>query len=88
MRCTTKGLFFIFISSHVKNTLHLSFSPKIPYLGHKIIFRAFSVDLEKSNFFDLENFDLSKLTENALKMILRSKWGIFGEKQRYSVFLK
>ena len=36
----------------------------------------------------MENFDFSKLTENALKMILRHKWGILGENQRYSVFLK
>ena len=36
----------------------------------------------------MENFDFSKSTENALKMILRHKWGILGENQRYSVFLK
>ena len=28
----------------------------------------------------LKNFDFPKSTENALKMILRPKWGDFGEK--------
>ena len=47
---------FVFALSHFKNTLHLHFSLKTPHFGLKIIFRAFSVNLEKSKIFNFFRF--------------------------------